>query len=298
MIHFFLKSTICIFIFFIFYKLFLEKQKIHQFNRFYLLGMLLMSLIIPNIELSIESPLANIHVIDIAKFDLLSVLFWTYLFYGYVFISSFLFVRLIISLVAVIHKIRINKHIETDKGMSLVLINDTIVPHTFLSYIFLNKKDYSTGSIKEEIYTHEFTHGNEKHTIDVLLIELFQVFFWFNPLIYLVKNSIKLNHEFIADEKVIKTHNNQFEYQNLLLDLASFSKPTYIVSSVNYSLTKQRFKMMEKQSSVLIKKIIQITVLPFVILIIFLLADVSISDEHNSEGDHESHTEHLSEVYR
>lgn len=286
--YFFIKSTVCVSLLFVFYKLFLERQKMHQFNRFYLLAMLLMAIIFPNLKIYMESPIENISNISTIQNNT----YFTYFFYLYIIVTSFLLVRFIKSLVTILKRIFKNKHIKKYKNVSLILLDEKILPHTFLSYVFLNKEDYKSKNIAQELYTHEYTHAIQKHTIDVLFTELFQIVFWFNPLTHLITKAIKLNHEFIADECVIATHKNQYSYQNMLLDLATFHKSNILTSNVNYSLTKQRFLMMNKRTSSVLKRIIQITVVPLFTLVFLLIADITTNkEEHHHNEEHRSYTE-------
>jgi beta-lactamase regulating signal transducer with metallopeptidase domain len=73
-----------------------------------------------------------------------------------------------------------------------------------LNTIFINQDDYHNRKI-EELYTHELIHVTKKHSIDILIIETLKVLFWFNPIFIFYKRAIQLNHEFLADEKVVKS---------------------------------------------------------------------------------------------
>ncbi len=53
MIDFLIKYTICLTVFLSFYHLVLEREKMHRFNRFYLLGSIVISLVIPFITFEI-----------------------------------------------------------------------------------------------------------------------------------------------------------------------------------------------------------------------------------------------------
>ena len=75
------------------------------------------------------------------------------------------------------------------------------------------------------------------------------IFFWFNPMLYLYRNKIKLNHEFLADKAVIRKNNNVSYYQTLLIGMACRQKSSIITSSFNFSLTKKRFIMMTRKTS-------------------------------------------------
>ena len=104
----------------------------------------------------------------------------------------------------------------------------------------------------------------QRHTFDVLLIEFLKIIFWFNPIFYILKKSIQLNHEFLADTKVITNHKNISEYQYLLLNKTAWNNEYYLASNLNYLLTKKRLLMMTKQSSrtkIVIKKLAVIPVL-------------------------------------
>ncbi len=56
---------------------------------------------------------------------------------------------------------------------------------------------------------------------------------------FFIKKAIQLNHEFLADEKVINQHKNTFQYQYLLLNKAAWKNEYYLASNLNYSLTKK-----------------------------------------------------------
>jgi len=130
-------------------------------------------------------------------------------------------------------------------------------------------------------YQQELTHVTQRHTLDVLIIEILQIIFWINPLFIFLKKAIQLNHEFLADEKVINQHKNTFQYQHLLLNKVAWNNEYYLTSNLNYSLTKKRLNMMTTQSShtkILLKKL---TVIPLLIGFIFLFAERIKAQEKN-----------------
>ena len=150
-------------------------------------------------------------------------------------------------------RVRHNTQIKFN-SLVKVLLKEELPPHTFLRYIFLNKQKFESKSIPAAVLLHEETHAKEWHSLDVLFIELLQVLFWFNPLIYVFKRSIKLNHEFLADSAVIKGHENQLHYQNTLLSYLSNDnshkhQSVGIANAINYSSIKKRIIIMKKQTS-------------------------------------------------
>jgi hypothetical protein len=125
------------------------------------------------------------------------------------------------------------------------------------------------------------THVAQKHTFDVLFIELLKTIFWFNPIFIFYKRAIQLNHEFLADEKVIATYNNVSFYQNLLLSKANSYPIYHLTSNLNYSLTKKRLIMMTKttsQTKAILKKI---AIIPFIFGLVYFLCFKTVAQENN-----------------
>ena len=260
MLIFLLKSTACLTIFLVFYKLMLERESIHHFKRYFLLGALVASFVIPNLvfveyidtvgptmsSLSpnmdglIEQPVPQHSVFD------WQLLFWMIYVLGVVGFG----LRFLANLSRI--RLRIKKHPKfKDNFVTKVLLSQSLPPHTFLNYIFLNQKQYEENSIPQQVLLHEETHAKQRHSLDIIFIELVQVVMWFNPLIYFFKSSIKLNHEFLADNAVIKREQDHSQYQNTILSY--LSNETYqsvgIANAINYSSIKKRFTVMKTSTS-------------------------------------------------
>jgi len=287
MILYLLKSSFCLAILLAVYHLFLEKEKMHQFNRFYLLGSILFSFLAPTfiiytnaleiieeiVPLFQETPnqLLNGNLTQ-TNIQEESINYKKYLFILYGFIATILLIRFSKNVFVLIQKIKSNTK-TTYKNATLVLLAEKLIPHTFLSYIFINKREFQSNKLEKELFEHELTHVREKHTIDIFIVELLQIICWFNPLIIYLKRAIKLNHEFIADSNVIQFYNNTIEYQHLLLSKVSQTQHSYLASNFNYSLTKKRLQMMTKQSSQLKMLLKKIAIIPLAIALIFVFAN-------------------------
>ncbi len=284
MILYFLKSAACLGLLLAFYHLVLEKEKMHSFNRFYLLGSILFSFLAPLYTIYKEvKPLfieSSPVIIETTPTNFIPtetiaeqpINYTTIILFCYLTISAILLIRFGRNLYKIISKIRKNKKIKHEKAI-LVLVDDTILPHTFWNYIFINKKQYEQNEIEDELFTHELTHATQKHTADVLILELFQIAFWINPLFIFLKKAVQINHEFLADESVITQHKNTFQYQHLLLNKAAWKNEYYLASNLNYLVTKKRLKMMTTQSSpvkILFKKL---AIIPLLTGFVFLFAE-------------------------
>ena len=280
MIAYFIKSGMCLALLLAFYHLVLEREKMHLFNRFYLLGSVLFSFLAPSFIIYIEAKNTIQTAINyINKSETTSLSFFEQYFtltnaflFIYLMISFVFLIRFVKNLNHIIRKIRVHEIVKSEHA-KFVPVADEISPHTFWNYIFINKEDYSNKKIEEEVFTHELAHVTQKHTIDVLILETLQIVFWFNPLFFLLKKAVQLNHEFLADDKVISLHENIPKYQTLLLSKASWNNTYYLASNLNYSLTKKRLLMMKTQNS---KKVIflkKIAVIPLLAGLVLLFAN-------------------------
>ncbi len=271
-----LKSSACLLILFSFYKFFLEKESMHTFKRFYLLGSLVVAIIIPWITfisyVDVSETFSNSFVVEntgaIASetegtTNYFSTILWT--FYGIgVAIFSYKFFRNLTNLIV---KIRRNPKLKLSR-ITNVLLSKEVTPHTFFSYIFLNKQRFESNEIPAEVLLHEKMHAIQKHSIDVLFIELVQVVFWFNPLVYMLKHAMKLNHEFLADQAVINNGIAPTNYQNLLLEFSSNAAPQ-LANSINYSSIKKRITIMKTETSKRSTLLRTLVLMPLLALLIF-----------------------------
>jgi hypothetical protein len=121
-------------------------------------------------------------------------------------LSKLLF-RLLYNIQKVVERTR-NAAKQIWENVSLVFINERQLPHAFLNYIFINKDDFENGKVEVELLKHELAHIKQRHSYDIIFIEILKAIFWFNPLLILFEKAIKLNHEFLADQSVIKQFKN------------------------------------------------------------------------------------------
>lgn len=130
-----------------------------------------------------------------------------------------------------------------------------------MGYILVNKEAWQAGRIDKEILYHEYLHGKLFHSVDILLVELVQIFCWFNPVLYFYKRAIALNHEFEADDRVLKFFNDRGKYQYLLIH-HSFIPARGLCHSFNFIHLKKRIRMISsKPNSVLIQLKIALAVI-------------------------------------
>jgi beta-lactamase regulating signal transducer with metallopeptidase domain len=260
MIIFFIKSTACLIVLYSFYHIFLRQQKILLFNRFYLIFSLVFSMIIPQIAIPVKSsfPINNI----LERFTLTTgkliqggavienspsiFTFQNILANLFIIISSILLIRFALNIFRISRKILISKRVDHSKT-SIVFVEERTLPYSFFRYIFVNQSDYENGKIEKELLVHEEAHCQQYHSIDIIIIELLNVFLWFNPAIWLFRKSILLNHEYYADSKVLN-YRDPIDYQQLLLNIILRNNTNYLVSNFKYSFIKSRINMMTKSN--------------------------------------------------
>lgn len=291
MITYLLKSGLCLALLLAFYHLVLEREKMHTFNRFYLLGSILFSFLAPLYIIYIEAtevletfvPTTTESFVFMTETPIEEPFNYAPYYFGfYALICLLMMFRFAKNLFHIVQKIRNNQHIKIDNA-TLVLVDDEISPHSFWNYIFVNKQQYFNEELENELYTHELTHVTQKHTLDIIIIELLQIVFWFNPMFYFIKKAIKLNHEFLADSSVINTYKNTKDYQYLLLN-KSYKNEYYLASNLTYLLTKKRLQMMTKQSSRSILLLKKLAVIPLLTGFIFLFAERVEAVENSTEN--------------
>jgi len=310
-------SAISMGILLLLYHLFLEKEKMHRTNRAFLLFSLVFSLTIPLIPVGIGDQIPDLvrtvisaeqltsgETTELSREFLLSDSYQvnpgfvpvqtntgsstqSWLIAAlvlYALVCMILFVRLL----RIIYMIQLKADRNPKRllqGCELVLLNESIVPHTFMNTIFVNRYEYESGQIGRDILIHEQTHVRQKHSFDLLFVEMLKIIFWFNPLLYQYKKAILLNHEFLADQAVIQSGTEVKEYQALLLNTL-LARPAHGLShSFNFALTKKRLHMMTQPVSRLRSSLKLLSVIPVVLMLAFLFgcestpADVGSSDK-------------------
>ena len=159
-----------------------------------------------------------------------------------------------------------------------VILDNDQAPFTFFNLLFISRSDYESGNT-DEIIVHEKAHRDEYHSFDIILLEVMTIIQWFNPFIWLFRLSLKSEHEFIADNKVLKEGFDKLKYQKLLFEKTLGITNLNLANNFNYSLLKKRLRMMTRKKSNSIVKIKYMLSLPIMLLIMILFAV-----NHNSYG--------------
>jgi len=254
-----LKISVCSSLLIAIYYLFLQKEKMFRFNRFYLLFALIFSYTIPFVKINLPavSEKKNQLIFEeigtqqlIQKTNQASDFNWMNLIVIiYVSVSIVLIIR---SLLSIVKMMTLKGTDLTYQDQRIKLIEKDLPPFSFWNKIYLSKKHFE-DQIDHRIFLHEKTHLVQKHSLDLIFIEILQAISWFNPAIYFYKKAIKDNHEFLADEVIVQKQFNIKDYQNLILSEVLNAQNLSLVNQFNFNNTKKRFIMMTTKKSKLEK---------------------------------------------
>jgi len=294
MIFYIIKVILCTLFFFFIYVVLFEREKMHEFKRMYLLYSLVLSFVIPIVPLPLDIALplldrgiAHLYVgndmmtglsnqagfgVDIPiEGDVIAggkTADYTFIIkalYGIVAIA--LLINFMMNIIRLMYYTKKGSTFQS-VDEKIVLIKEKLVPFSFGRYIYLNEEDYRNGLIDREMIVHEQAHVRQRHSLDIIFIELLIALFWFNPVLLLYRRAIKQNHEFLADDAVLKAENNITRYQNILISIISKTGSTGLASSLNYSTIKKRFIMMKRETSqrkAICRKLLSIPTLLFAV---------------------------------
>jgi biopolymer transport protein ExbD len=298
MIFYLLKSAACLLILLLVHQFLLQRESMHRFNRFFLLFSIVVSFLIPIYIIEVaaipvaaesggfeilenivqaEYPEININsesipaVKDLDFREEKSIPWMTIFWSVYLSLTLVFLIRFIRNIHLLTNKISRNLQVSY-RGETLVLLAENSLPFTFLKYIFVSKTYFEEGKLTESIFAHERAHLQEKHSLDLLFIELLLVFFWFHPGLYFARQAIKLNHEFIADQAALQATTLE-RYQSQLLSMMVSGQNYKLASSLNFSLTKKRFEMMRRKTANSTKWIKIFSVIPVLAALVYFFSE-------------------------
>ncbi|HEV7622125.1 MAG TPA: N-acetylmuramoyl-L-alanine amidase, partial [Flavisolibacter sp.] len=212
------KVFICSGILYIYYLLSLRNKNFHKWNRFYLLSVVFVSLLLPLIRINITShdvvqPAGPIHLLQIVQsanqymdevsvtadksLNLDNLFVYTYIFVS--FILLFFFIHSVYKLYSIV-RAHNAEHINNIKFINTSLKD---APFSFFRYIFWNPEIELNSETGQQIFKHELAHVEEGHSFDKVFLQVILVFFWINPIFWIIRKELKLIHEFLADKKSV-----------------------------------------------------------------------------------------------
>ena len=267
------------------FMIFMSRETFHRVNRFVMLSIICIALLLPTVNLGVESPFKKLAAsiencfaseesdgiaIDISGFDEQPVFTdvaldipslepaeekpfdWLLLVAVLYFAGvALLVVRQAVMYVQVARIIVRSRAVDASQygceGISLRVHSGKEKPFSWFSWVVVSEEDLKDGV--REILVHETAHARAGHSWDIMIADAVIIMQWFNPIAWIMKNCLKDIHEFEADEAVINSGVNARQYQLLIIKKAVGARLYSIANSFNHSLTKKRITMMCKEKS-------------------------------------------------
>jgi hypothetical protein len=254
-LHYLLEANIYLAVFYAGYCLFLNKETYYTLNRVYLLLSCVLSFVLPVIQIGALKPTEKVQEITLVSSpansapvppDAADYITWDNALWAvYIVGISVLALLLVIKLFKLVNLTTSGKRL-IDNKYKLIDVEDADTAFSFFNYLFIGTKT----SASDIIIRHELVHIRQKHSFDIVFIEVIKIINWFNPVIYLLQISLKTVHEYIADEQTAAHETDALAYSSFLVNNAyGLNGPSVTHSFFNYNLLKKRIIMLNQQRS-------------------------------------------------
>ncbi len=289
-----LKVIICSAVLTAYYFLCLRNKVFHQWNRFFLLLVVLLSLTVPLLQFTIfhtpeEAQQGAIKLLNavyaegepvviLSQKNSFNLSDWPVYLYGSV--SLILLCGFLLSLIKIFRLIRQNCAQEVQK---ILFINTEVkgTPFSFFHYIFWNKAIDINSQAGTQIFKHELVHVREWHTLDKLLMQVVLALFWCNPLFWVIRYELRMMHEFIADKKAVQQQDAS-QLAALILQTTYPKNFAQIINPFFHQSIKRRLYMLTKIQNPRINYLSRILILP---LLAFLVLAFAVKTKTISPGE-------------
>ena len=283
-----LKVAFCLIAFYLVFKLLLSKETFHTFNRWVLLLVMVVSILLPWLKvttaeptaiaegmISLESIIASAEVVNDDTQEGLSAI--QLLFIIYIIGIAVFFLREVVSVVRLFRLIRRGTPLTAEQagvsqhGVRVVVMKNEIAPFSWFRHVVLSEKDFRDNP--REILTHELAHIRLGHSWDVAVCNLLIIFQWWNPAAWLLKRELQNVHEFEADEAVINRGVDAKQYQLLLIRKSVGERLFSMANNLNHQSLKKRITMMTTKKSSPWQKAKVLVALPMAALAVVAFAN-------------------------
>ncbi len=282
------------------YELLFRNETVHHWNRAYLLLTLLLGLLLPlwtgqpdtaapgNLPVVVLRAVpaqrvaeAKAAVVQLAAPERAPLVFSWWLVYGAGAAVALLRLLRDAGRIAALYRagVKTKQH-----GWTLVETGREHSPFSFFQWVFLPAGNVQTPEARRLVLQHERRHGSLLHSLDMLLVQLVQVAFWFHPLVYAYRHRLALVHEYQAD---VVAGTDVQAYGHLLLAQATGAPVSSLVHSFYRSPLKNRIAMLVKHPSGAVRRLRYIVAVP-VVVTSALLCSCRVGQEPGKDAAHKS----------
>ena len=258
-LHYLLEANLYLAVAYGCYWLLFRKQTFYTANRFYLLASTVLCFVIPLVQVSTLAPVQPIvqtvqttatvvgatqtvvthpaNTLLLMPNKALQTIYWL--------VVASMCAWLVTKLYSLLKLVVTNKRLSRN-NLTLVYLNDEHTPFSFFGYLFVDP----SGKLDEAMLRHEMVHIRQKHSWDIMFTEVIKIVNWFNPVVYLLQNSLKALHEFEADRLAAGNHQAPDAYVDFLITQAYHSNGVPFAHQFsNKQLLKLRImKLYQKRS--------------------------------------------------
>ena len=286
-----LKSSACLALFYLCYRMLLSKETFHRFNRILLLSIIMLSFLLPFIEVTMQKmPEMTVffllleEAMETYETQHLDVLAetpnrfpWnTLIFSVYVSGTLFFLLRHAWSIGRMLCLLRTCRKEEREDGITLYIHQAKVAPFSWMKLMAISEEDLEKHS--EAILAHERAHIRNHHSWDLLLAQACVFLQWFNPAAWLLKKELQTIHEYEADEYVIRNGMDASTYLLSIIEKTVGTRLFTIANNFNQSLLAKRVTMLNKAKSRPLARLKYLYVLPISALAIVAFARSEVSN--------------------
>lgn len=246
------KVAILLAVFYLFYRLLMERETFHRLNRTIILLSVLASFILPLCIITthevIQVPESTSKVHEAVTATTQEQAFWPVLLLAIYLVG--VVVKLGHTILCTCKLVRfINSceiHPQKD-GTSIAVSNQDIAPFSWWNTIVVSRRDFEQHDAA--LLAHEKVHICSYHSLDILLMELVTALQWFNPAVWLIGSELRSVHEYEADATVLSHGTDIHQYLSLLMERANLYGGYSITNHISQKQLKGRFLMMARRHS-------------------------------------------------
>lgn len=283
------KISLCLVMFYVFYKLLLSRTTLHTFNRFVILALVAVSMALPFVHVTVSEPVVEgavsieqlVMMATVVEqespefhFSAINVAVLIYIIGVTVF-----FIRMLLSYAGIHRIMKRAGTVVDDDGVRIFVVDGDIAPFSWFRNIVISEADYCDH--RRAIITHEKAHVARGHSADILLCNILTVVQWFNPAAWLLKAELQDVHEYEADEAVLRSGIDATGYQFLLVRKAVGDRLFAIANNLSKDSLKKRITMMKTKKTNRWASMKALVVLPLAAIAVVAFASPEVEEVEN-----------------
>lgn len=275
-IYYLLEANLYLILFYGVYRFFLNKETFYKLNRYFLMAGSLLSFLFPFVQLGFlkkndintvnlgaivnETQYHNNNKIQFAEVKEEFLTLNNIIFGLYTLIAFLLALKTIFDIIKIL-KMRSQPIVNYQNDIKIIELENSKAAFSFFNLLFIDPK-LPNRSI---IVKHELVHIKQKHSIDIVFFEIIRILNWFNPIVYILKNEIKLLHEYLADEETANTEIEKYDYALFLIQNSVGLQNLKLTNQIfGSSILKKRISMLTQNKSAQWARLKMLLVLPLI----------------------------------